>query len=132
MAALQPSDQNDDLTGVSTQVISPLSSPHRHLKRSQLECRMSVGSLREINVSLSDLQQFHNEQEQCCQSFIDNDCPRSALLDEVDKELLSGLDLSSQGVEKVARKVGRPKGIKKQVAQSSLASYLLRSHVKPV
>ncbi|XP_071923231.1 uncharacterized protein [Coffea arabica] len=41
---------------------------------------------------------------QHCQSFIDNDYPRSALLDEVDKELLSGLNLDSQGVEKVARK----------------------------
>lgn len=59
-------EESDDVMGTFDQVFSPSSSPYHRLKRLQLKRKMSVGSLREIKVSLSDLQQFHNELEQRC------------------------------------------------------------------
>jgi len=102
-------------------ICSPLSSPRKKTKSGRHSRRSSAGNVREVETTLQQFKDFQGELSHRLAAFgmVDIDCPRSALIDARDIELLNKL---------VKKKVGRPPKSKRNRISDSSTRYGLRSN----
>ena len=114
-----------ELPKVSLSRSPPATSSPRKTKSIRHSRRNSAGNLKECDITLQQLKDLKGVLNRRVQAtgLVDEECPRSAVIDEKDVELLNRL---------VKRKVGRPsKASKKKTSvPDAPAKYSLRSHDK--